>query len=145
MSADCTVPAPADRVTGLIELALGQTRQAHAAILDTIYPSLLPARRLGAERMMRLLETSGIFRVPVLDELNALIRQVEREIANGTSETFRPNESDPDEGHVERVHDAHALALEPAQDALRLLHRRITDVMDAVEAQRIASALIASD
>lgn len=145
MSPDCTVPEPADRVTGLIELALGQTRQAHTAILDTIHPNLPPARRLGAERMMRLLETSGIFRVPVLDELDALIRQVEQEIANGTSETFRPNESDPTEGHVERVHDAHALALEPAQGSLRLLHRRITDVMDAVEAQRIASALIASD
>ena len=145
MSADCTVPGPIDRVTGLIELALGQTRRAHAAILDTVHPNLAPARRLGAERMMRLLETSGIFRIPVLDELDALIRQVEREIANGTSEAFRSNESDPAEGHVERVHDSRAITLVPALDALRLLHRRITDVMDAVEAQRIASALIASD
>ena len=145
MSPDCTVPEPADRVTGLIELALGQTRQAHAAILDAIHPNLPPARRLGAERMMRLLETSGIFRVPVLDELDALIRQVEQESTNGTSDYFRPNESDPAEGHVERIHDARATALVPAQDVLRLLHRRITDVMDAVEAQRIASALIASD
>ena len=145
MRGDWTDPCTTDRLTALVELALGQARRSRAAILDTVQPVLPPARRLSAERMMRLIETGRIFRSVVLDELEALIRQVEAEIAAGTTNAFRANECDPRQGYVEPVQDDRATALRPALEDLRLLHRRITGVIDAVEAQRVAAALVDPD
>lgn len=144
MSQEAIMPCALDRVTALVEHALGQARRTHAAILESVHPLLHPAKRLGAERAMRQLETSRLFRTEVLDELDALMMQVEREIAAGRSKTFRPHESDPSEGHVETSYDQRAAELTEALAELRALDAAITAVLDAVEARRVAATLLGS-
>ncbi|SES41034.1 hypothetical protein SAMN04490244_1187 [Tranquillimonas rosea] len=130
-----------DRVALLVESALGQARVAHAAILAWVEPELPPARRLGAGRVMKLIESGRLFRSEVLDEIDALNTQIAGEVAAGSRQAFRPHDSDPSHGHVETVHDRRAMLLSRAGYQLRLLYMAITTVLDAVEAERLTAKL----
>ena len=139
MSTTVPIPAAPDRLTALVEAALGQSREVRTAVQVRTLPHLPPTRRGAAEHLVRRIDRGQLFDVHALHDLEALIHQLERLVEEKTREVFRPNECDPSQGHVERVRDAAATALAEAAGELRILHRGIAAVLNAVEALRIAN------
>tara|TARA_R110002124_G_scaffold42292_7_gene130337 strand:- start:20 stop:454 length:435 start_codon:yes stop_codon:yes gene_type:complete len=139
------IPAAPDRVTALAEKTVHLARLADKAIGDVILPALHPARRLGAERALRLIAGRQMFRDEIYDEIEALIRVVEKEVAAGSRQVFRPHESDPNHGHIETVRDDRCEALANAAETLRCFSSAIAETVDAVEAQKIIARAFAVD
>ena len=139
------LPGAPDRVTALVERSLNQSRLAREVIHETVLPALPPARRLGAERLLRGLDSKMSLREALLEELAALIRLVESEIAAGSQDVFRSSECDPSHGHVETLRDDRAEALAGALPILRDLRAAMADALDAVEALRLTGRIIGSE
>ena len=139
--ADTPIPPAYDRLTGLVEAALGQSRVVRPALHSRVIPHLPPIRRGPAEHVIRRIDRSGLFEPTALADLEALLVQVECAVEQGTRDVFRANECDPGHGHVERERTPAVTELAAAAVDLRDLHRRIGAALDAVEAVRIANRL----
>lgn len=143
MTPESPSPAGPDRLTVLVETVLGQSRAVRTVLLDVVRPRLPPIGRGAAEHLVRRIDRGQLLDREALHDLEALLDRLERLVGQGTRQVWRPNECDPSHGHVEHVRDAAATALGAAVDELRLLHRGIAAVQDALEAQRIANRLAA--
>lgn len=139
------LPSAPDRVTALVERALNRARLAEDAIHETILPALPPTRRLGAERLLRGFRGRVMLRDALVEEVDALVRLIETEIAGGSHATFRANEFDPSHGHIETVLGERAKALAGTVPILHDLRAAMADALDAVEALRLTDRVIGSD
>lgn len=123
----------------LVRVALGRGRRARRPLEHVVIPSLQPMQRLSAQRLLRHIKAGRLFSADAIEEIETLVRQIDREVATGSRTVFRANECDPSEGHVEVVQDDRAAALSEAVVELRALAQSITDALDMREALRLAT------
>ena len=134
-----------DRFTGLVEIALGQSRVIHAMLQDVVVPHLPPLRRGIAEEVARRVDRGRIFDQEMLHDLEALIVFIEREAEFGVHHGWKADACHIRGGWPTIWRDGRSTDLVRSCGELRGLRVAIAAVLDAVEAERVANRLSAGD